>query len=146
MTHVSASPPLDSDNLDSVVSYCQNKQVCRRVQQLAYFGEHVSDSVCNNKCDVCVAGIVYDAKDFTKEARLVVDAVEVRCLCLPLIDGLHFRLRLRTLLLCRSMHGKRAHRIPFSRLPSLAPWQCRRHSHWACRHSQRRVVKKDATV
>jgi bloom syndrome protein len=67
-----------SDNLDSVVSYCQNEQVCRRVQQLAYFGEHVSASVCHGKCDVCAAGIVYESKDFTEEVKTLVLATEVR--------------------------------------------------------------------
>ena len=34
--------------------FCENVQDCRRVQQMAYFGEVFNASQCNGTCDVCL--------------------------------------------------------------------------------------------
>ncbi|CAG8459037.1 2440_t:CDS:2 [Paraglomus brasilianum] len=41
------------NNLEQMVSYCENKSICRRVQVLEYFGENISPHQCNNNCDNC---------------------------------------------------------------------------------------------
>ncbi|CAG8641330.1 2632_t:CDS:2, partial [Paraglomus brasilianum] len=41
------------NDLEQIVSYCENKSVCRRVQVLKYFGENLPSDQCNNNCDNC---------------------------------------------------------------------------------------------
>eukprot|EP00049_Salpingoeca_infusionum_P009816 m.167047 g.167047 ORF g.167047 m.167047 type:complete len:116 (+) comp14450_c0_seq22:161-508(+) len=68
------------DNLGRVVQYCENVQDCRRVQQLAYFGEHFDAAKCRGMCDVCRQGAVYQLEDVTESAKALARLVQV-CVC-----------------------------------------------------------------
>lgn len=62
-----------------MVQYCENYQDCRRVQQLAYFGETFDPSGCNDGCDVCKKGIVYEQHDVSALALKLCELVDVSC-------------------------------------------------------------------
>eukprot|EP00049_Salpingoeca_infusionum_P009814 m.166972 g.166972 ORF g.166972 m.166972 type:complete len:146 (+) comp14450_c0_seq14:161-598(+) len=64
------------DNLGRVVQYCENVQDCRRVQQLAYFGEHFDAAKCRGMCDVCRQGAVYQLEDVTESAKALARLVQ----------------------------------------------------------------------
>jgi superfamily II DNA helicase RecQ len=66
------------NNLNSIVSYCENCYECRRVQQMAYFGENFEAERCRNTCDNCWSGKTGSAeeRDVTQEAEAYVNIVE----------------------------------------------------------------------
>eukprot|EP00055_Hartaetosiga_balthica_P007520 m.25972 g.25972 ORF g.25972 m.25972 type:complete len:1289 (+) comp5813_c0_seq1:81-3947(+) len=55
-------------NLNCMVQYCENFQDCRRVQQLAYFGEEYDKRRCKRNCDVCRDNRHFEVKDMTTYA------------------------------------------------------------------------------
>lgn len=61
--------------LRNVTQFCENKMDCRRVQVLAYFGETFYREDCRNTCDNCLSEIVFEERDFAKEAALAVRLV-----------------------------------------------------------------------
>ena len=63
------------DNLNQMVSFCENQVDCRRVLQLQYFGEQFDKSKCNSTCDNCkngVQGEELEVTDVTKKLILLV--------------------------------------------------------------------------
>ena len=64
-------------NLNQVVQYCENFQDCRRVQQLAYFGEDFDKRQCRNNCDVCKSARVFEQRDVTAAAADLVKLAQV---------------------------------------------------------------------
>ena len=66
-------------NLFRMVHFCENKTECRRVQTLAYFGEHFEAKQCNKTCDNCSSDQLYENRDFTREARTVIETVKRVC-------------------------------------------------------------------
>lgn len=68
-----------STNLNSVIQYCENFQDCRRVQQLAYFDERVTNEICRGMCDVCQEGKHFIQGDVTENAKSLLSIVEVSC-------------------------------------------------------------------
>ena len=85
-------------NLNCIVQYCENYQDCRRVQQLAYFGEVFDTRQCGEQCDVCRKGTYYEKHDVTAYAKSICEMVQVK-LCSgetmaafsPLIACMHIR-------------------------------------------------------
>ncbi|KAJ7256799.1 P-loop containing nucleoside triphosphate hydrolase protein [Mycena haematopus] len=62
----------------AVVNYCQEKNVCRRVQLLNHFGEEFEEKNCRSGCDNCANGAAPDSLelDLSEEARHAVILVE----------------------------------------------------------------------
>ncbi|KAG0158253.1 hypothetical protein PDIDSM_5766 [Penicillium digitatum] len=61
--------------LRNVVQFCENRSDCRRVQVLAYFAEYFRQEDCNNTCDNCKSGLVFELHDFTEEASWAIKIV-----------------------------------------------------------------------
>ncbi|KAJ5959606.1 uncharacterized protein N7479_006756 [Penicillium vulpinum] len=61
--------------LRNVVQFCENRSDCRRVQVLAYFAEHFRREDCNNTCDNCKSGLVFELHDFTEQASWAIKIV-----------------------------------------------------------------------
>jgi len=57
----------------NMIRYCEEMFECRRVLQLAYFGEKFKKEDCKQTCDNCKAGRVPFLKDVTAEAKIVVE-------------------------------------------------------------------------
>jgi bloom syndrome protein len=57
------------DNLATIVQYCENVQDCRRMQQLAYFGERFSPDDCHQTCDICKEGKAFVKQDVSEDSR-----------------------------------------------------------------------------
>jgi len=53
------------ESLNRIVSYCENDTDCRRVVQLAHFGEQFDRKVCNQMCDNCKENCDIVQKDYT---------------------------------------------------------------------------------
>lgn len=75
-----ASRKVHFDNLDHVVQFCENKVDCRRVTVLQYFGETFNRNRCGEfhkdaVCDCCRDNDVYERRDVTEDARIIVDGV-----------------------------------------------------------------------
>ena len=67
------------NNLNSIVSYCENCYECRRVLQMHYFGEtRFSAESCKKTCDNCWSGKTgsSEERDVTTEAKAYVNIVE----------------------------------------------------------------------
>jgi bloom syndrome protein len=59
------------NNLNYIVSYCENKVDCRRVLQLQYLGEQFDRTLCGNTCDNCMnsgKAATTETKDVTTDA------------------------------------------------------------------------------
>jgi bloom syndrome protein len=61
--------------LRNVVQFCENQSDCRRVQVLAYFAEYFRQEDCNNTCDNCKSGLVFEVHDFTEQASWAIKIV-----------------------------------------------------------------------
>ncbi|KAK3329542.1 hypothetical protein B0H66DRAFT_597119 [Apodospora peruviana] len=67
--------------LNRVVSYCENRHTCRRVEILKYFSENFDATSCNGGCDNCRTGRINGAvelEDFSKYAVAVLETVRSR--------------------------------------------------------------------
>ncbi|KAF4808023.1 ATP-dependent DNA helicase hus2/rqh1 [Colletotrichum siamense] len=54
--------------LNRVTAFCDNRENCRRVEILRYFGEVFNGDECNKTCDNCRAGAVFEQQDFSDKA------------------------------------------------------------------------------
>ncbi len=61
------------DQLHTCVRYCEDEFRCRRTMQLEFFGEDFDRRRCSTTCDNCKAGREPERKDFTEEARTILD-------------------------------------------------------------------------
>lgn len=59
----------------TVVRYCEEQHICRRVQLLRHFGEKFEARNCGG-CDNCANGDQLISRDLTKEAQLAVTLVQ----------------------------------------------------------------------
>lgn len=66
------------ESLGQMVAYCENDHVCRRVQQLSYFGERFDAAACAGTCDVCASGVEHVRTDMSELARAAVGMVRER--------------------------------------------------------------------
>ncbi|KPP79482.1 hypothetical protein Z043_100935, partial [Scleropages formosus] len=72
------------NNLHSMVHFCENLMDCRRVQLLAYFGEHDFDpDFCKNYpeviCDNCAKPNQYKLQNVTEDVKKIVRFVQDNC-------------------------------------------------------------------
>lgn len=72
---------LHIDNLYSVVSYCENRIECRRVQMLMYFGEcdYNPDECRRNQmtvCDNCASDEIFEIKNLVSHVTNIVNTVK----------------------------------------------------------------------
>ncbi|XP_063781550.1 recQ-like DNA helicase BLM isoform X2 [Pseudophryne corroboree] len=72
------------NNLYSMVHYCENVLECRRMQLLAYFGEHTfNPKFCKENqrvaCDNCCRTTQYKSRDVTDEVKNIVRFVQEHC-------------------------------------------------------------------
>ncbi|XP_027338810.1 ATP-dependent DNA helicase Q-like 4A [Abrus precatorius] len=64
-------------NLLRMVSYCENDVDCRRLLQLAHFGEKFNSSTCQKTCDNCLKITSFIEKDVTEIAKQLVELVKL---------------------------------------------------------------------
>lgn len=64
------------ENLNTMVSYCENQVDCRRKLQLAYLGEEFDSSECKQTCDNCRNSVPHVKKDVTDSARDLIDLLK----------------------------------------------------------------------
>ncbi|RYR02598.1 hypothetical protein Ahy_B06g081396 [Arachis hypogaea] len=62
----------NTENLLRMVSYCENDVDCRRLLQLAHFGEKFDSSTCQKTCDNCLKNTSFIEKDVTEIAKQLV--------------------------------------------------------------------------
>ncbi|KAL2342236.1 hypothetical protein Fmac_010176 [Flemingia macrophylla] len=62
----------NTENLMRMVSYCENDVDCRRLLQLAHFGEKFNSSTCQKTCDNCLKITSFIEKDVTEIAKQLV--------------------------------------------------------------------------
>uniref|UniRef100_A0AAR2IR25 RecQ-like DNA helicase BLM n=1 Tax=Pygocentrus nattereri TaxID=42514 RepID=A0AAR2IR25_PYGNA len=72
------------NNLHSMVHYCENVAECRRIQLLAYFGEHKFNAdFCKEHpeviCDNCARPHQYQARNVTEDVKKIVRFVQENC-------------------------------------------------------------------
>ncbi|KAJ3596961.1 hypothetical protein NHX12_003361 [Muraenolepis orangiensis] len=73
-----------SNNLHSMVHFCENLMDCRRIQLLAYFGElKFNASFCKDHpdviCDNCAKPNQYKVRNVTEDAKKIVKFVQDNC-------------------------------------------------------------------
>ena len=67
------------DMLNRVVTFCEKRHTCRRVEILRYFGEKFDASFCKGGCDNCRSGrinVSVEMQDFTTYAVAVLEIVK----------------------------------------------------------------------
>ncbi|XP_050991830.1 recQ-like DNA helicase BLM isoform X2 [Labeo rohita] len=72
------------NNLHSMVHFCENVAECRRIQLLAYFGEHTfNTSFCKEHpeviCDNCARPHKYKSRNVTEDVKKIVKFVQENC-------------------------------------------------------------------
>ncbi|XP_062402443.1 recQ-like DNA helicase BLM isoform X2 [Sardina pilchardus] len=72
------------NNLHSMVHFCENMAECRRIQLLAYFGEHnFNKSFCREHpeviCDNCSRPNKYKVRNVTEDVKKIVKFVQENC-------------------------------------------------------------------
>ncbi|KAG4980911.1 hypothetical protein JHK82_034157 [Glycine max] len=67
----------NTENLVRMVSYCENDVDCRRLLQLAHFGEKFNSSTCLKTCDNCLKITSFIEKDVTEIAKQLVELVKL---------------------------------------------------------------------
>ncbi|XP_053355768.1 recQ-like DNA helicase BLM isoform X2 [Clarias gariepinus] len=72
------------NNLHSMVHFCENLTECRRIQLLAYFGEHKFNAAfCKQHpevmCDNCAQPHQYKARNVTEDVKKIVQFVQENC-------------------------------------------------------------------
>ena len=54
--------------LYSIIEYCEEPYLCRRMMQLQFLGEDFDPDECKNMCDNCRTNLKISHRDLTKEA------------------------------------------------------------------------------
>uniref|UniRef100_A0A8C7F632 ATP-dependent DNA helicase n=1 Tax=Oncorhynchus kisutch TaxID=8019 RepID=A0A8C7F632_ONCKI len=68
------------NNLHSMVHFCENVMDCRRIQLLAYFGEHkFNPGFCKEHPDVICDNCKYKARNVTEDVKKIVRFVQENC-------------------------------------------------------------------
>ncbi|KJE91661.1 DEAD/DEAH box helicase [Capsaspora owczarzaki ATCC 30864] len=67
---------IHKDNLAKMIMYCENVVECRRVQQLAYFGEKFDRALCKRTCDNCRSSTHYVERDISSVTISVIECVQ----------------------------------------------------------------------
>ncbi|KAI9103562.1 hypothetical protein K1719_023185 [Acacia pycnantha] len=67
----------NTGNLQRMVSYCESDADCRRLLQLAHFGERFDSANCKKTCDNCLKVKSFIEKDVTEIAKQLVELVKV---------------------------------------------------------------------
>ncbi|KAI4296227.1 hypothetical protein L6164_036202 [Bauhinia variegata] len=67
----------NTENLLRMVSYCENDVDCRRLLQLAHFGEKFDSATCKKTCDNCLKIKSFIEKDVTETAKQLVELVKL---------------------------------------------------------------------
>lgn len=67
----------------SQVSYCENDVDCRRLLQLAHFGEKFDSSTCQKTCDNCLRVTSFVEKDVTGIAKELVGKQFLSIMSIP---------------------------------------------------------------
>lgn len=71
------------NNLNKIVSYCENVTDCRRMQQLEYFAEYFTREEClenrSTACDNCLKQDDYNTIDATEDCRAAARCVKDLC-------------------------------------------------------------------
>eukprot|EP00252_Welwitschia_mirabilis_P004711 TRINITY_DN15000_c0_g1_i1.p1 TRINITY_DN15000_c0_g1~~TRINITY_DN15000_c0_g1_i1.p1 ORF type:complete len:561 (+),score=108.47 TRINITY_DN15000_c0_g1_i1:1-1683(+) len=65
------------ENLLRMVSYCENEVDCRRVLQLAHFGEKFDAANCKKSCDNCSKLITITEEDVTDTVKQLIELIQV---------------------------------------------------------------------
>ncbi|OBR15452.1 RecQ family ATP-dependent DNA helicase [Colletotrichum higginsianum IMI 349063] len=63
--------------LNRVTAFCDNRENCRRVEILRYFGEVFNSDDCEKTCDNCRAGAVFEQHDFSELANAAIRTIEL---------------------------------------------------------------------
>ncbi|KAK2046957.1 RecQ family ATP-dependent DNA helicase [Colletotrichum somersetense] len=63
--------------LNRVTAFCDNRENCRRVEILRYFGEVFNPDDCEKTCDNCRAGAVFEQQDFSELAQAAIHTIEL---------------------------------------------------------------------
>ncbi|KAF9879836.1 RecQ family ATP-dependent DNA helicase [Colletotrichum karsti] len=61
--------------LNRVSAFCDNRESCRGVEILRYFGEVFNKDECNKTCDNCRAGAVFEQQDFSDIAIAAIQTI-----------------------------------------------------------------------
>ena len=64
------------DMLNRVAAFCDDKSTCRRTEILRYFGEDFSREECDQSCDNCQAGLVFEQQDYSEYAQAAIQVVQ----------------------------------------------------------------------
>ncbi|KAJ1385671.1 Winged helix-like DNA-binding domain superfamily [Sesbania bispinosa] len=67
----------NTENLLRMVSYCENDVDCRRLLQLAHFGEKFDSFTCHKTCDNCLKVTSFIEKDVTEIAKQLVELIKL---------------------------------------------------------------------
>ena len=62
--------------LYSILEYCEEPYVCRRLMQLKFLGEDFDATGCNRMCDNCKTGLRLSSNDLTESALKVLDFLQ----------------------------------------------------------------------
>jgi bloom syndrome protein len=64
------------ENLNTMVSYCENQVDCRRKLQLQYLGEEFDSNDCRGTCDNCRTAAPHVRKDVTEASSDMIDLLK----------------------------------------------------------------------
>lgn len=62
--------------LRKMISYCDNRAVCRRVQVLNYFNEKFNPDECNGQCDNCNSTSAFEERDMSDYAISAINLLD----------------------------------------------------------------------
>ncbi|KAH8891016.1 ATP-dependent DNA helicase [Thozetella sp. PMI_491] len=68
------------DMLNRMVTFCENRNVCRRVEIMHYFGEKFDQQLCNAGCDNCQSGRIngdFELQDLSQYAKGALEIIRV---------------------------------------------------------------------
>ena len=75
LSNENSAQDINLNELQSMIEYCENIYICRRKQQLNYFGEDFDSKNCNKTCDNCKSGRIGYEKDVTEIAKVIINVL-----------------------------------------------------------------------